>query len=163
MEKKTMDHTQNPYSASSTAVLSTEEVSTGELNLAGNGRRFGTLIVDYIGYILLAFVIGILVALIFGEEGVQALEKIPDLILGVPILFLYYVFFESLWGRTPGKFLFGTRVVNEDGGRVSFGQVFGRTACRFIPFEAFSFIFGEQGWHDKIPGTKVVMHAKPYL
>lgn len=158
-----MEQNQNPYSASSTEMQLIEEIPTGTLNLASNGRRFGTLIVDYIGYILLAFVIGILVALIFGEAGVQALEKIPDLVLGVPILFLYYVFFESLWGRTPGKLLFGTRVINEDGGRVSFAQVLGRTACRFIPFEAFSFIMGEQGWHDKIPGTKVVMHAKPYL
>ncbi|MFC0351118.1 RDD family protein [Undibacterium danionis] len=158
-----MDQTQNPYSPPTAEVLLPEGAVTGKLNLAGNGRRFGTLVVDYLGYLLLAFIVGVVVAIVFGEDGVRAMEKTPDLVLGVPILFLYFGFFEFLWGRTPGKLLFGTRVVNEEGGRVSFGQVLGRTACRFIPFEAFSFLFAERGWHDSISRTRVVIHSKPYL
>ena len=45
---------------------------------------------------------------------------------------------------------------DENGTKPRFGQVIGRTLCRFVPFEAFSF-FGERGWHDKIPKTRVVM------
>lgn len=71
-------------------------------------------------------------------------------------MMLYYIFFEGLWTRTPGKFVFGTIVVNEQGGRPSIGQIVGRTFSRFIPFEAFSCL-GERGWHDSIPKTLVVM------
>ena len=68
----------------------------------------------------------------------------------------YYVCFEGIWARTPGKFLFGTVVVNEDGGRPSIGQVFGRSLCRLIPFEP-SLLLGDHGWHDSIPETYVVL------
>lgn len=48
-------------------------------------------------------------------------------------------------------------VVREDGGKPSLGQVLGRTACRLIPFEAFSFLGSSGvGMHDSIPDTRVV-------
>src|SRR5262249_16412337 len=75
---------------------------------------------------------------------------------GSVVVFSYYTFFEGIWARTPGKFIFGTVVVNEVGGKPSIGQVLGRTASRFIPFEALS-CFGERGWHDSLPKTPVVM------
>ena len=70
------------------------------------------------------------------------------------------MFFEAVFQRSPGKFLTGTKVVNESGGKPTFGQILGRSLCRFIPFEAFSFLFGDSsrvvGWHDKFSGTLVV-------
>ncbi|MEP7184358.1 MAG: RDD family protein [Rhodanobacter sp.] len=68
----------------------------------------------------------------------------------------YYFFFEGIWARTPGKLVLGTRVVSQHGDKPAFGQVVGRTLCRFIPFDALSF-FGEEGWHDSIPKTQVVL------
>ncbi|TZF89760.1 RDD family protein [Lysobacter lacus] len=44
-------------------------------------------------------------------------------------------------GRTPGKFIFGTCVVNTDGYAPSLGQAVGRTLCRMIPCEPFSVLF----------------------
>jgi uncharacterized RDD family membrane protein YckC len=67
----------------------------------------------------------------------------------------YYLFFEGLWARTPGKWLFGTIVVNTQNVRPSWKQVLGRTLCRFIPFEALTF-FGERGLHDRFSGTLVM-------
>jgi uncharacterized RDD family membrane protein YckC len=69
----------------------------------------------------------------------------------------YHVVFEWLIGRTPAKFLTGTRVVTVSGGKPSFGQILGRTLARFVPFEPFSF-FGSTptGWHDRWSGTRVV-------
>jgi uncharacterized RDD family membrane protein YckC len=64
-----------------------------------------------------------------------------------------------LWARTPGKWVFGTVVVNESGGKPSFGRVLKRTFSRFIPFEPFSF-FGERGWHDSLSDTLVVRKRK---
>ena len=72
-------------------------------------------------------------------------------------VFGYYVLFEALTGRTPAKYITGTRVVNMMGGKPSFGQILGRSAARFIPLEPFSF-FGSsrRGWHDSLSHTRVV-------
>ncbi len=152
-----MEQEINPYQAPSSEV--SDPSLQEEMVIAGKGRRFGTLIVDYAGFHAVGFCIGILAYLVGGEAGGAVLQRVPELLLGITIVFAYYVFFEALWARTPGKLLFGTRVVNEDGGKPTIGQVLGRTACRFIPFEGLS-CFGERGWHDSIPKTYVVL-AKP--
>jgi uncharacterized RDD family membrane protein YckC len=133
-----------------------EAEPTYALNRAGKGRRFGTFVVDYLCFLAFSMLIGVSIALLFGEAGIAAIESIPDIVLGSTILIVFYVFFEGLWGRTPGKFLFGTVVVNEEGEKATFGQVVARTLCRFIPFEVFSFL-GERGWHDSISRTQVVL------
>lgn len=85
------------------------------------------------------------------------LERIPSVVLGFAILLFYYVILEAATGRTLGKLITGTKVVNEDGGAPSIGQIIGRTLCRCIPFEAFSFLSSDaRGWHDRIPKTYVV-------
>ena len=54
-------------------------------------------------------------------------------------------------GRTLGKFITGTKVVSADGETPTASQIVGRTFCRMIPFEAFSFARETcpVGWHDK--------------
>jgi uncharacterized RDD family membrane protein YckC len=149
---------------SSPAPIDADTVSrTRSLEIAGRSRRFGTLVVDIAGQILLSAPIGVAVGLTLGTDEVSAIEHGPQLIDYVVAFlpfFAYYVFFEGIWARTPGKWLFGTVVVSESGDRPSLGQVFGRTACRFIPFEAFSFLTGTAGWHDRIPKTRVVRAAR---
>jgi uncharacterized RDD family membrane protein YckC len=150
-----MDQTNtNPYRAPESRVADTE--ATGMVP-AERWRRFVNLIVDYIGFFLLSFIIGILIAVIGGREGVERLQQIPQLLVGIAVLLLYYLPQEMLFGRTLGKLVTGTKVVDEKGGPPSAMQVLGRTFSRFIPFEAFSF-FAEnaRGWHDSIPRTYVV-------
>ena len=144
----------NPYAPPASDVSGVEPERA--IVPASKGRRFGTLVIDYVCFQVLAFCIGLVIALVFGDSGLDGLQKIPDLLLGVLIIAVYYIFFEGLWARTPGKFVFGTIVVNEQGGKPSIGQVVGRTFCRLIPFEAFSCL-GDRGWHDSIPKTVVVM------
>ncbi|QDS95071.1 hypothetical protein FF011L_38550 [Roseimaritima multifibrata] len=76
--------------------------------------------------------------------------------LKVPLLPLLPSVCNSGWGAGMGV-AERCKPVNEEGGKASFGQVAGRTICRLIPFEIFSF-FGTpcRGWHDKIPKTFVV-------
>jgi len=148
-----MESDANPYQPPTTDVAAPAEPAVMEL--AGKGRRFTTCVIDYLGFYVFAALVGIVVGLAFGQEGLNTLKKVPDALLGLSIFFIYYLFFEGIWARTPGKWLLGTVVVNESGLRPSFGQVLGRTACRFIPFEPFSF-FGTLGWHDSIPKTRVV-------
>jgi uncharacterized RDD family membrane protein YckC len=131
------------------------------LYTASSGLRFANYLIDSI-------IKGILDAVIFlvlgisdlGESayGGDSLENIfLRLLVSVFTSFLYLGIMEGATGRTLGKMITGTIVVDRDGNRISWGQAFGRSACRLIPFEAFSFLGSSvRGWHDSIPGTYVV-------
>lgn len=151
-----MSQQENPYSPPESEIAIDE--APRALVYASRGRRFGTYVIDYLGFVLTSVAFGVFLGLAFGDAGIQMLEEIPDILLGLCILIGYYVFFEGIWQRTPGKWVFGTVVVNEHGLRPTLGQIVGRSFCRLIPFEAFSF-FGQDaiGWHDSIPKTRVVM------
>ena len=123
---------------------------------ASKGRRFGTLITDYACYFALSVCLGAIIGLVFGEKGIEMLQSIPDMLLGAILLLIYYVSFEGILARTPGKLIFGTIVVNDVGVKPNFKQVIGRTLCRFIPFEVFSGL-SDRPWHDSITDTYVVL------
>ncbi len=90
--------------------------------------------------------------------GDESTMRLVGMILGIVILLLYFVVMEGAFGLTIGKLLTGTRVVNAAGGKASFGQIIGRSCARMIPFEPFSFVFGDttSGWHDSLSGTRVI-------
>jgi uncharacterized RDD family membrane protein YckC len=144
----------NPYLAPKSHIPIPDE--NRAIVLASKGRRFGTFVVDYAVNMGFGAIVGVIIALGFGEAGVEAIQKVPDIVFGWVLLIGYYIVFEGMWARTPGKLVFGTVVVNESGGKPTLKQVIGRTFCRLIPFEAFSFL-GERGWHDSIPNTHVVL------
>lgn len=79
------------------------------------------------------------------------------LLIVLPVLLVYYSLWEGLTGRTPGKYLTGTRVyMQESSAKPRFVTGVLRTLCRFIPFEVFSFFSGRPaGWHDSLPDTLV--------
>jgi uncharacterized RDD family membrane protein YckC len=143
----------NPYSPPKANVDAAEQPV--EIDPVGKGKRFATYLIDYAGIYALAFISGFLVTVIFGQAGLQVLLSVNEILLTVLFFFVYYLVFEGLWARTPAKFILGTVVVTEDGGKPAFGTIVIRTLCRFIPFEPFSF-FGERGWHDGISKTYVV-------
>ncbi len=76
-------------------------------------------------------------------------------VLAFVIMSAYYAFFETLWGRTPGELLLGSRAVTTTGGPPALPAVLGRTLARFVPFEGLTF-FGERGFHDRVSNTRVV-------
>ena len=142
----------NPYRAPQAAVdLPADQHEPAEI--ASKGRRFGTLVVDYLGYFAASFVIGIVMAAL--HLHLPRGSELFNFAFGMVVLVTYYLVFEGFWGRTPGKFVFGTVVVDMKGGKPAFATLLGRTLCRFIPFEPFSF-FGAAGWHDKFSKTRVV-------
>jgi uncharacterized RDD family membrane protein YckC len=147
----------NPYTPPLSNVVSENQAQ--RLEPAGKGRRFGTVLVDYACFTACGAIVGIFIGLVFGEQGIAVLQRIPDILLGAIVILFYYAFFEGIWARTPGKWVFGTVVVNDSGSKPSFSQVLKRTFSRFIPFEPFSF-FGERGWHDSLSDTLVVRKRK---
>ena len=69
----------------------------------------------------------------------------------------YYFIFESIFQRTIGKFITGTRVVDIIGDKPSVWTIAIRSLIRLIPFEPFSFLGAKVcGWHDRWSYTFVV-------
>lgn len=131
-----------------------------QMVLASTGQRLGNMFLDTFFYFVFASVFGLVLALIGLGDNIEGMN---DHLLGFVIFLLYYVPQEAFSGRTLGKVITGTRAVNEDGTKLTFGRALGRTLCRFIPFEAFSFFGGKgrpRGWHDRIPKTRVISIRK---
>ncbi|MEO8147201.1 MAG: RDD family protein [Bacteroidia bacterium] len=122
---------------------------------ASSGKRFANYIIDLIVWYLIAMVF--MGVIIYSTEDQSLLEdKAFSYIVTFMALLSYYIFFESLTSQTIGKMITKTKVINEQGGKPTFMQIVGRSFARLIPFEAFSFLRGGSGWHDTLPGTKVV-------
>jgi uncharacterized RDD family membrane protein YckC len=127
----------------------------GPLIASGN-RRFLNLLVDNI--VCRAFIILVFIGLaLFDDSWIQ--RPVTEFSISCLLVLVYFVSQEILWGRTIGKFVTGTKVVAMDGSDCTVTQVVGRTLCRFIPFEPFSFLFNRYpvGWHDKFSGTRVIL------
>lgn len=132
-------------------------VDNSKIIPANDWLRLINLFIDYFGLVIFCLLVGILCGLLVSEETLDRILKTPDIILGAPIFITYYVFFEAIYGRTPGKFMTGTKVVNAYGERASFLQIVGRTLCRLVPFEAFTFLSKKKlGLHDSVSKTYVV-------
>lgn len=80
------------------------------------------------------------------------------------VQFLYFFLYETIsGGRTLGKRMCSTVVVDINGNRPPVWRILIRTLCRFIPFDNISFLFSgwaggtlRGAWHDRISGTYVV-------
>jgi uncharacterized RDD family membrane protein YckC len=121
--------------------------------IADKGIRFANHLIDNIGIALLlmlhAFVLDGMLHLV-PENGSP--------FLGLYFLLLYFGYhfiFEYYFGKTPGKFITNTMVVDIDNNKPSVKRLLMRNLCRLIPFDAFSFLLGD-GWHDSISSTKVI-------
>jgi len=65
-----------------------------------------------------------------GVLNVKLLEAILRLIVLIPALFME-TFLLQFWGTTVGKRLFGLKVRNAKGQKLSFGEALKRTACLY--------------------------------
>jgi uncharacterized RDD family membrane protein YckC len=119
--------------------------------LAGTGKRFANYIIDAVIYYILVIVLGAAITIGTGSE----LGTLEAYVVTFGVMFFYYFGMEAAFGKSIGKFITGTRVLNDDFSKPSAGTIAKRTLCRFIPFEPFSF-FGDAGWHDSITDTVVV-------
>ncbi|MEQ8386207.1 MAG: RDD family protein [Coleofasciculus sp. A1-SPW-01] len=138
------------------------------LKPASRTKRFLNYLLDVLFLIPMFFVIGIVVIVVlimfnpeifdFETNETTPLEDLIYNLIGYMTFLLYYTVTESLWSKSPGKFITKTKVVTNQDEKPTSGQIFGRTVARYIPFEAFSFLTSSRprGWHDKVSGTKVV-------
>lgn len=128
------------------------------LNTASSGKRFCNYLLDRVVFIIFFFFLGIVLG-IFAPDSLILEEdnKLYDYLLCFVFGVIYYTIFEASTGRTFGKLITKTKVVNENGMKPSFSSILIRSFCRFIPLNAFSFLGSDAiGWHDTLSGTRVV-------
>ena len=142
----------DPYAVGAASVQ-TERIS-GEL--ASATRRFWTFVVDQIAIWIGLLVLQIAYGVAYGLDSLEALDGAKWWGICIAFYVLYYVTFEVISGRTPGKFLAGTRVVTTSGLALTIPTALVRTLCRLLPFEPMSFSLGEAWWHDSLSRTQVV-------
>lgn len=152
---------QNPYAAPTINEEAPPSYSREIPVQASLGLRFANLIIDRIVCTilggLLGAVIGFVQALKGADEEQVAISKLVGFLIGLAITLVYYAAMEALLGRTIGKLITGTKVIDSAGNKPSFGKALLRSVCRFIPFEPFSFLGSDnRGWHDSMTHTWVV-------
>lgn len=130
------------------------------MKVVSGGKRFAHFFIDY----LVFEAIYTLLSLVISMLPVPGRSFSFQLILGVfsigmffSFLYpMYYIVFEMWLQKTPGKFATRCRVIDIYGNKLSFGAAFLRNIIRLVPFEPFSCLFSERGWHDRWSDTFVV-------
>jgi len=160
--------------------MSEKPLESGSATTAGFFSRLVAFIVDLILLTLVMLIAGSVIGIIFNffrldqilgyltasMPGVQtSFQKL--VVLVSPFLFLlmilYFAFFWTFFGFTPGKALLGLKIVRRDGQSLSFGRAILRFLCYWVSaiplFLGFIWILVDkrhEGWHDKIARTNVI-------
>ena len=148
--------------------MKTEGFTITEDLYASQFQRFLNLCIDLMFIYILVLSLGttiILVALSANNaelsNWVENLGKLEVSFYTGLVAFLYYYITEVYFSRTIAKLITHTIVVNSDGSKPSAKRFFIRSCCRFIPFEAFTFLKEfPRGWHDTLSETYVVKKRK---
>ena len=114
--------------------------------------RFLHFVIDTFAWLVVASLIGFLLNPLLIDSNQNILVY---LILAVSF-FGYYVFMETSYQKTLGKFITKTKVITTDGKKPSTADITRRTACRLIPFDRVSYFLSSNGFHDKLSDTTVV-------
>ena len=125
-----------------------------KLDIASNNSRVTNMIADLLIFYIIYY------ALIFYSYEMYGADAETDPLLDLTFLlisyFLVYTVTEYFFSKTIGKFISRTKVVNLDGTKPGLKRILSRTLCRLIPCEAFSFMFLQNGLHDKFSKTRVI-------
>jgi uncharacterized RDD family membrane protein YckC len=131
--------------------------------LASKGQRLLNFIIDLFIIYVIEISIGTTIILIgdltkndTASNWVSSLSVVESFFFGLVILFFYYLITEMYFSRTFGKYFTKTIVVKHEGSRPNMKSIIVRTLSRLIPFEPFSFLTAERGWHDTLSVTYVV-------
>jgi len=136
---------------------------------AESGKRFINLIIDLVLFYIIAFGIGVLIALASPStiEGLGDTNDfgLADRLISLVLYALYMSVVEAVFkGKSLGKIITGTRAVNLDGSRISTSTAFARGFSRAVPFCAFSALGSPcNPWQDRWTNTMVIDEKKSIL
>jgi uncharacterized RDD family membrane protein YckC len=132
----------------------------------GIGKRLVNLLIDTAVYYALVFAAAFTLFTFLAIVSPDLVDElIPDddrtplwaYLFAFVVFIFYYTVMEAGLGRTVGKLVTGTRVVDVTGRKPSLEIAFKRSIARVVPFEAFSFLGAEaRGWHDRWTETYVI-------
>ena len=135
----------------------TNEPSLGGCPLARFRTRFDANLLD----LCVLLLVMMLASLAFSLDHSRLLES--EFAVYIIPYYLYYAIiyfavFWWIWGATPGKLIFGLRVVDHAGGPIGIERALVRTIQipLFLGFVWASFDEKRQGIHDKMAGTYVI-------
>ncbi len=159
-----VDKTQVDSGDTAVGEESLEPPGSHDRKLASFGFRAGAFIFDYGVLFLLLLIIGLVFPSVFEDDASAQL-------LGIAGLVLYHTLFLSVWSSTPGKKLYGLKVLHaETDGDLGFGRALGRSAAYLISSLLFGLGFWwvafdkkRQAWHDSIAQTRVVVEQRKDL
>lgn len=138
---------------------------------ARSDRRFGDYIIDRIlfylawKFLLVKYAVKVILFLRVPVDNTFVLWVVGYL-MAAAALVMYLAAFESLTGgKTPGKYVMGTRAVNSDGTRITPMTALLRCLARLTPFEAFSALGSNPPypWHDRWTKTLVIVESRSDL
>ncbi|MBB5866346.1 RDD family protein [Xanthomonas sp. 3058] len=135
-----------------------------DMEYVGFWPRVGAAIIDGLLFCLITLP---LLTLIYGESywtSDSFIEGPADVIVSWVLPAIISCWLWVVRGQTPGKMVFGARIVNaRTGENITLGRAIVRYLAYFISTAAFfigclwvSFDPRKQGWHDHIAGTVVV-------
>jgi uncharacterized RDD family membrane protein YckC len=117
--------------------------------------RFTNFIFDTIAYIVLTLIFAFILGL-FIQPTDETTMRIFGYLMFTICFFSYYIFMETKYQKTIGKFITKTKVINKNGSRPEVGDIVRRTFCRLIPFDRISFLFTSNGFHDSLSDTTII-------
>lgn len=139
---------------------------------APKSRRFLNLLIDYaVAYAVILLIFNVvsyiyiytnwidadISGLLFGDDYLD--EALRGIAVSLLHFATYFIIEAATKGRTVGKLITKTFVVQLDDRPITIKQAFIRSIVRLIPFEAFTAIYTEP-WHDRLSKTKVVMKKR---
>jgi uncharacterized RDD family membrane protein YckC len=135
------------------------------LAFAGPGARLVAYVVDAIVVGVVVVALGIVSALLLVAVPVLSILPIVAIIV-IPLV--YFPYYWSRSGQTPGMRMMGIKVVRDrDGGPVTGGQailrLIGYWVSGVVFYLGYIWIFVDRrkrGWHDLMAGTVVVEAVK---
>ncbi|MBV9963689.1 MAG: RDD family protein [Parafilimonas sp.] len=122
-----------------------------------NKAGFGTRVLNFIIDTLLIFGIAYIVNNLWDVQVMYwHYPFIPFYGIFWIIMFVYYMFFEMIFKRSPAKWLTFSKVVNKDGKRPAFWQIMVRSLIRLTIIDCFFIPFLDKPLHDYLSKTDVV-------
>ena len=119
-------------------LVTTPENVVVSYRLASVASRFLALLVDLVIQFSLILLIQWVIRFFGGIAGLGSLASAFGIVFVNIVLFAYAIIFEMLWaGRTPGKRLFGLRVVRDGGYPINLAASATRNILRFLDFGIF--------------------------
>jgi uncharacterized RDD family membrane protein YckC len=129
------------------------KVSNPEYLKVNRKTRFFHFVVD----LFFAYVFSFLVGYMFGVFQLANIVVENQYLFGAIVIFVFYFLQEFFFGKTIGKFITKTRIVDKTGNKPSLILLVLRNISRLIPFDALTYLSKEKrGLHDIFSSTYVI-------